>query len=300
MAGQSAGCQTEASVFQNREISGGEAVRCAAQYLAAHQIEDADNDAWLLFSYVTHITRAMFLAERWARMDQEALERYVALLVRRAAHLPLQHLTGEQEFMGLTFKVNEHVLIPRQDTEVLVEEALNYVRSGMDILDVCTGSGCILLSVLKLGEKKCRGILHGTGVDLSREALQVAEENAGRLQVEATFLHSDLFAEVQGQYDMILSNPPYIEKAVVETLEEEVRIHEPRMALDGGEDGLDFYRKITAESVQYLRKGGLLLFEIGYDQGEAVSALMKEHFAEVRVIQDLAGLDRVVSGVYCG
>ena len=169
----------------------------------------------------------------------------------------------------------------------------------MDILDVCTGSGCILLSVLKLGEKKCRGILHGTGVDLSREALQVAEENAGRLQVEATFLHSDLFAEVQGQYDMILSNPPYIEKAVVETLEEEVRIHEPRMALDGGEDGLDFYRKITAESVQYLRKGGRLLFEIGYDQGEAVSALMKEHFAEVRVIQDLAGLDRVVSGVYC-
>jgi len=128
----------------------------------------------------------------------------------------------------------------------------------------------------------------------------VAEENAGRLQVEATFLHSDLFAEVQGQYDMILSNPPYIEKAVVETLEEEVRIHEPRMALDGGEDGLDFYRKITAESVQYLRKGGRLLFEIGYDQGEAVSALMKEHFAEVRVIQDLAGLDRVVSGVYCG
>ena len=202
--------------------------------------------------------------------------------------------------MGLTFKVNEHVLIPRQDTEVLVEEALNYVRSGMDILDVCTGSGCILLSVLKLGEKKCRGILHGTGVDLSREALQVAEENAGRLHVEATFLHSDLFAEVQGQYDMILSNPPYIEKAVVETLEEEVRIHEPRMALDGGEDGLDFYRKITAESVQYLRKGGRLLFEIGYDQGEAVSALMKEHFAEVRVIQDLAGLDRVVSGVCCG
>ena len=181
-----------------------------------------------------------------------------------------------------------------------MEEALNYVRSGMDILDVCTGSGCILLSVLKLGKKKCRGILHGTGVDLSREALQVAEENAGRLQVEATFLHSDLFAEVQGQYDMILSNPPYIEKAVVETLEEEVRIHEPRMALDGGEDGLDFYRKITAESVQYLRKGGRLLFEIGYDQGEAVSALMKEHFAEVRVIQDPAGLDRVVSGVYCG
>ncbi len=134
------------------------------------------------------------------------------MIDKRSTHIPLQHLTGEQEFMGLTFKVNEHVLIPRQDTEVLVEEALNYVRSGMDILDVCTGSGCILLSGLKLGEKKCRGILHGPVWDLSREALQVAEENAGRLQVEATFLHSDLFAEVQGQYDMILSNPPYMRK----------------------------------------------------------------------------------------
>ena len=146
----------------------------------------------------------------------------------------------------------------------------------------------------------CRGTLNGTGVDLSEEALQVAEENARELQVEAAFLHSDLFTEVKGQYDMILSNPPYIEKAVVETLEAEVRDHEPRMALDGGEDGLDFYRKIAEESVQYLREGGRLLFEIGYDQGEAVSSLMKEHFAEVRVIQDLAGLDRVVSGVYRG
>ena len=257
-------------------------------------------DAWYLMEEMLHVSRTRYLMEPSKEVSPEDEMLYKKQIARRAEHIPLQHLTGEQEFMGLAFKVNEHVLIPRQDTEVLVEEALNYVRSGMDILDVCTGSGCILLSVLKLGEKKCRGILHGTGVDLSREALQVAEENAGRLQVEATFLHSDLFAEVQGQYDMILSNPPYIEKAVVETLEEEVRIHEPRMALDGGEDGLDFYRKITAESVQYLRKGGRLLFEIGYDQGEAVSALMKEHFAEVRVIQDLAGLDRVVSGVYCG
>ena len=263
-------------------------------------IAEWDLDAWYLLEYVTGVSRSQYFLDPEREVPQEQKAAYRQMIEKRSTHIPLQHLTGEQEFMGLAFKVNEHVLIPRQDTEVLVEEALNYVRSGMDILDVCTGSGCILLSVLKLGKKKCRGILHGTGVDLSREALQVAEENAGRLQVEATFLHSDLFAEVQGQYDMILSNPPYIEKAVVETLEEEVRIHEPRMALDGGEDGLDFYRKITAESVQYLREGGQLLFEIGYDQGEAVSALMKEHFAEVRLIQDLAGLDRVVSGVYCG
>ena len=263
------------------------------QGLPPHEVQ-------LLLEHLTALSRTALLL----RMDDPAPDLLVQqlneMVQQRLTGYPLQYLLGEWEFFGLPFFVGEGVLIPRADTEVLVEEALNYVRSGMDILDVCTGSGCILLSVLKLGEKKCRGILHGTGVDLSREALQVAEENAGRLQVEATFLHSDLFAEVQEQYDMILSNPPYIEKAVVETLEEEVRIHEPRMALDGGEDGLDFYRKITAESVQYLRKGGRLLFEIGYDQGEAVSALMKEHFAEVRVIQDLAGLDRVVSGVYCG
>ena len=281
-------------------FSYGELVEEGQRRLAAAGVEEAAVDAWLLFSYDKKVDRTWYLLHRTQPASGEEQEAYLKLIARRCERVPLQHITGEQEFMGLPFRVTPDVLIPRQDTEVLVEEALNYVRSGMDILDVCTGSGCILLSVLKLGEKKCRGILHGTGVDLSREALQVAEENAGRLQVEATFLHSDLFAEVQGQYDMILSNPPYIEKAVVETLEEEVRIHEPRMALDGGEDGLDFYRKITAESVQYLRKGGRLLFEIGYDQGEAVSALMKEHFAEVRVIQDLAGLDRVVSGVYCG
>lgn len=264
-------------------------------------IAEWDLDAWYLLEYVTGVSRSQYFLDPEREVPQEQEVLYRQMIDKRSTHIPLQHLTGEQEFMGLTFKVNEHVLIPRQDTEVLVEEALNYVRSGMDILDVCTGSGCILLSVLKLGEKKCRGILHGTGVDLSREALQVAEENAGRLQVEATFLHSDLFAEVQGQYDMILSNPPYIEKAVVETLEEEVRIHEPRMALDGGEDGLDFYRKITAESVQYLRKGGRLLFEIGYDQGEAVKLLMEEEgYEEVTVSQDLAGLDRVVYGTFNG
>ena len=182
MAGQSAGCQTKASVFQNREISGGEAVRCAAQYLAAHQIEDADNDAWLLFSYVTHITRAMFLAERRARMDQEALERYEALLVRRAAHIPLQHLTGEQEFMGFPFQVNEHVLVPRQDTEILVEEALKVLAPGDHVLDLCTGSGCIAISLWKL----CTG-LTVDAADLSAEALAVAKENAKALEAGVAF-----------------------------------------------------------------------------------------------------------------
>ena len=244
MAGQSAGCQTEASVFQNREISGGEAVRCAAQYLAAHQIEDADNDAWLLFSYVTHITRAMFLAERRARMDQEALERYEALLVRRAAHIPLQHLTGEQEFMGFPFHVNEHVLVPRQDTEILVEEALKVLAPGDHVLDLCTGSGCIAISLWKL----CTG-LTVEAADLSAEALAVAKENAKALEAGVAFFRGDLFEAVTGRqmYDCIVSNPPYIRTEVIETLSEEVRAHEPYQALDGKEDGLYFYREIVPE-----------------------------------------------------
>ena len=272
MAGQSAGCQTEASVFQNREISGGEAVRCAAQYLAAHQIEDADNDAWLLFSYVTHITRAMFLAERRARMDQEALERYEALLVRRAAHIPLQHLTGEQEFMGFPFHVNEHVLVPRQDTEILVEEALKVLAPGDHVLDLCTGSGCIAISLWKL----CTG-LTVEAADLSAEALAVAKENAKALEAGVAFFRGDLFEAVTGRqmYDCIVSN----------------------QALDGKEDGLYFYREIVRKSGSYLKPGGHLLFEIGYDQAEAVSMLMQTRgYEEIEVIRDLAGLDRVVKG----
>ena len=294
MAGQSAGCQTKASVFQNREISGGEAVRCAAQYLAAHQIEDADNDAWLLFSYVTHITRAMFLAERRARMDQEALERYEALLVRRAAHIPLQHLTGEQEFMGFPFQVNEHVLVPRQDTEILVEEALKVLAPGDHVLDLCTGSGCIAISLWKL----CTG-LTVDAADLSAEALAVAKENAKALEAGVAFFRGDLFEAVTGRqmYDCIVSNPPYIRTEVIETLSEEVRAHEPYQALDGKEDGLYFYREIVRKSGSYLKPGGHLLFEIGYDQAEAVSMLMQtQGYEEIEVIRDLAGLDRVVKG----
>lgn len=294
MAGQSAGCQTEASVFQNREISGGEAVRCAAQYLAAHQIEDADNDAWLLFSYVTHITRAMFLAERRARMDQEALERYEALLVRRAAHIPLQHLTGEQEFMGFPFQVNEHVLVPRQDTEILVEEALKVLAPGDHVLDLCTGSGCIAISLWKL----CTG-LTVDAADLSAEALAVAKENAKALEAGVAFFRGDLFEAVTDRqmYDCIVSNPPYIRTEVIETLSEEVRAHEPYQALDGKEDGLYFYREIVRKSGSYLKPGGHLLFEIGYDQAEAVSMLMQtQGYEEIEVIRDLAGLDRVVKG----
>ena len=286
--------QEKECVFPDREISGGEAVRSAAQYLAAHQIEDADNDAWLLFSYVTHISRAMFLAERRARVPEEQLERYEALLVQRAAHIPLQHLTGEQEFMGFPFHVSHHVLVPRQDTEVLVEEALGVIKAGDHVLDLCTGSGCIAISLWKL----CAG-LTVDAADLSAEALAVAKENAKALDAAVSFFQGDLFEAVADRpaYDCIVSNPPYIRTEVIETLSEEVRVHEPYQALDGKEDGLYFYRKIIRNAGSYLKPGGYLLFEIGYDQAEAVSMLMqKQDYEEIEVIRDLAGLDRVVKG----
>lgn len=261
-------------------------------------IADASVDAWYLLQYVLEKEtgqrpdRTWYFLHQEDEMEKETSEEYMRLRELRMEHIPLQHLTHEQEFFGYSFYVNEHVLIPRQDTEILVEEALKRVRSGMQILDMCTGSGCILLSVLK----EVPGTV-GTGVDLSAEALKVARENKERLQSEAVFLQSDLFEEVQGSFDVIISNPPYIRTAVIEELMPEVKDHEPRMALDGTGDGLYYYRRIVQQSQHYLKKDGWLLFEIGHDQGEDVCRLLMEAgFSEVRVIKDLAGLDRVAEG----
>lgn len=257
-------------------------------------IAEWDLDAWYLLEHVTGCTRSFYFLYPDKEADICHVQQYEELIRKRSIHIPLQHLTGIQEFMGLSFHVNEDVLIPRQDTEILVEEALKYIREGMHILDMCTGSGCILLSVLKLGPK-----VTGTGVDLSERALAVAEKNRDTLDVRAEFLESDLFEKVTGSYDCILSNPPYIPSRVVDTLMEEVRKHEPRQALDGREDGLYFYRKIIEQSPQYLKPGGMLFFEIGYDQAEAVKSLMGAGFTDIHVVKDLAGLDRVVYGSLC-
>ena len=196
--------------------------------------------------------------------------------------------------MGLEFLVDENVLIPRQDTEILVEEVLRELTDGSRILDLCTGSGCILLSLLHYSND-CVGV----GSDISEEALCVARKNAERLGIRADFLCGDLFERVGGRYDFIVSNPPYIASGEIRKLMEEVRLHEPLSALDGHEDGLFFYRRIIGECPDYLVRGGSLYLEIGWDQGGAVKALMEEAgFHEVRVTKDYAGLDRVVSGVW--
>lgn len=262
-------------------------------------IEEAGLDAWYLLEYVTGINRATYFADSNQEMKDSHRVTYQTLISERETRIPLQHLTGVQEFMGLEFRVNEHVLIPRQDTEILVETALEKIntKKPLRVLDMCTGSGCILLSVLSYGRKKCE--ITGVGVDVSDKALQVAKENARNLQVDAEWIESDLFSGVSEKFDMILSNPPYIPSAVIKTLQPEVREHDPLLALDGKEDGLYFYRKITEESRNYLQPGGWLIFEIGAEQGEAVSSYLKQNgFVQVAVKKDLTGLDRVVCGVY--
>ena len=267
-------------------------LREGREALQAAGIPEWDLDAWYLLEYAAHCTKNEYFLRPEKEVLPQEKQLYRTLIRKRSAHIPLQYLTGSQEFMGLSFFVDENVLIPRQDTEILVEEALRALGSGMRVLDVCTGSGCILLSLLKL----CAG-LEGTGTDLSEKALQVAGENARRLGVEASFVQGDLFEQVSGKYDCIVSNPPYIASREVDVLMEEVRDHEPRMALDGGEDGLYFYRKIAVQSPKYLNDRGRIFLEIGFDQGEAVAGLLAPAFDEVRIVQDLAGLDRVVCGI---
>lgn len=261
--------------------------------LAEAGIEEAGLDARLLLEFVCHTGRNDLLVHGDREVEAACEEQYHELIARRSAHIPLQHLTGVQEFMGLEFAVNEHVLIPRQDTEILVEEVMRNLHDGFRILDMCTGSGCILLSLLHYSND-----CSGTGADISGEALEVAQRNAESLgETKAVFVQSDLFDKVEGKFEIIVSNPPYIRSDVIHTLMDEVRLHEPLGALDGKEDGLHFYKRIVEESKRYLCHGGQLFFEIGYDQKEAVVDLMKAAgFKDVTAVKDFAGLDRVVYG----
>lgn len=262
--------------------------------LTAAGLEEAGLDARILLEYICDTNRNDLLVYGNREVEDDKVQIYFKLIGKRSERIPLQHLTGVQSFMGLEFQVNEHVLIPRQDTEVLVETVLKDLQEGMRILDMCTGSGCILISLLH--ERSCTGL----GVDISPEALQIAKKNADNLlehRSNAEFKWSNLFCNVEGTFDVIVSNPPYIKTEVIDTLMVEVKKHEPMLALDGEADGLSFYRRIIADSRRYLKPEGKLYFEIGYDQAEAVSMLMSEaQFREIKVIRDYADLDRVVFG----
>ena len=259
-------------------------------------IREAALDAWYLLEFATGISKASYYGDPDKEIKEEEAARYLGYIEIRKSRIPLQHITKEQAFMGYPFYVDEHVLIPRQDTETLVEEALKVLKPGMQVLDLCTGSGCILISLMKM----CTG-LYGTGSDISEDALEVARKNACRLEVNAAFIRSSLFEHISGRYDLIVSNPPYIPTSVIEGLQEEVRLYDPFIALDGKEDGLYFYREIIKAGIRYLRPEGYLMFEIGYDQGNEVACLMeKQGYRNILVKKDLAGLDRVVSGMYNG
>lgn len=269
-----------------------EAMSFGEKKLNTAGIVDAKTDAWILLTYVCKIDRTYYYVHMDEEMSPELLAEYEAILNKRTEHVPLQYITGEQEFMGISFHVNEAVLIPRQDTETLVEEALKIIHPGMKVLDMCTGSGCILISILKNIVD-----VEGFGYDISKQAINVAKENAKLNNVNAMFERSDLFEDVTDTFDVIVSNPPYIPTDVIGGLMPEVAVYEPIQALDGKEDGLHFYRRIVEEASKYLNPEGKLLFEIGHDQGEAVSSLMIEAgYKGVRVIKDLAGNDRVVIG----
>lgn len=269
-----------------------EAISFGEEKLNIAGIDDAKHDAWLLLTFICKIDRTFYYVHMDDDMSVEQVAEYENVLNKRAEHVPLQYITGEQEFMGIPFHVNDSVLIPRQDTETLVEEALKVVRPGMKVLDMCTGSGCILISILKNIVD-----VEGFGYDISKQAINVAKENAKLNNVNATFERSDLFDDVSDKFDVIVSNPPYIPTDVIGGLMPEVAVFEPMLALDGKEDGLHFYRRIVEKALEYLNPGGKLLFEIGHDQGKSVSGLMKEAgFQDVRVVKDLVGNDRVVIG----
>lgn len=262
--------------------------------LQAAGVLEYKEDAWLLLSYVTGVSKAIFLCNRNMPIPKEQEAYCNQLFVERAKRIPLQYLTGEQGFMGLIFQVNPHVLIPRQDTESLVEEAGKILKEKQNarVLDLCTGSGCIIISLAcfyKFGL--------AVGADISGEALKVARENAKRHKVDVSFIQSDLFTGISGKFDIIISNPPYIRTGVIASLEPEVREYEPILALNGKEDGLYFYQNIIKQAEEYLVHGGDLLFEIGYDQGEQVSGLLASYgYTDIKIKKDLAGLNRVCMG----
>ena len=290
-----------------------EAYEYGVEQLEAEGIENADCDIRILLEDLCGVDREELFIQGDKVISRRETEIFMNAVNKRMGHYPVQYITGKQEFMGLTFTVNQNVLIPRMDTEILVEEVMRQLNDKSRILDMCTGSGCILLSLLYYSND-CEGV----GVDISEEALDVAKDNAGRLILDDTFdllfktggmgkkhldedkiefIQSNLFNDVRGRFDIIVSNPPYIRSDVIPTLMEEVRDYEPILALDGKEDGLYFYRKIIEKSPDYLNPGGLLFFEIGYDQAHDVVALMEEAgFKDVTVVQDYAHLDRVVWG----
>lgn len=272
-----------------------ELLKRAELRLCEAEITEAKVDAWYLMEAAFGIDRTWYyLHGGEAAVDEEKVSLFLKWIEKRAEGFPVQQLTGRASFMGFEFAVTADVLVPRQDTETLVETALLGMPENACVLDMCTGSGCIILSLAAL-----RPDLRGLGADLSEKALAVAEKNRTGLKLEkqVQLIRSDMFDSVSGRFDMIVSNPPYIRSDEIGSLMTEVKDHEPRMALDGGADGLTFYRRLISGAPDHLKEGGQLIMEIGCDQAADVTALMSAAgYKEITVVKDLPGLDRVVCG----
>lgn len=277
----------------------GELLQYGRQVLTEHGNEYAKYESKVLLEELLGIKYMQMLLNPDLPVSEAKEKQYKNMISRRCEHYPLQYILGYAHFMDYTFIVDENVLIPRSDTEVLVEladELLTnyepYKQNGISLLDMCCGSGCIGIS-LKLYHES----LNLTLCDISKDALLIAGKNLEKYHIKGNLLESDLFHHVNDKYSMIVCNPPYIESEVISTLMPEVKEYEPVLALDGGRDGLDFYKAILTDVKQYLNPKGYLLFEIGYNQGQAVCDLMIEKgFLDVQVKKDYAGLDRVVYG----
>lgn len=281
-----------------------EAVLKGAASLKCSGVESPEYDSRELMLKAAEFDSTQYLCRSTEKVPAECLATFQEYIERRMNREPLQHILGEACFYGRSFLVNENVLVPRLDTEILVEQALKVTRDNDAVLDMCTGSGCIIITMAL--ERK---LSFACGCDLSDKALEVAQSNAERLIQDNKgifrFCQGDLFDSLDKncglepdshfKFDVIVSNPPYIETEVINTLSDEVRLHEPVMALDGSPDGLEFYRRISAKAPEYLKLGGYLLYEIGCNQGQQVSMIMEEAgFRDIEIIKDLAGLDRVV------
>ncbi|MBO5743047.1 MAG: peptide chain release factor N(5)-glutamine methyltransferase [Clostridia bacterium] len=261
-------------------------------------LPDARSEAQKLAAFVLKKDTLYLAINKNEEFPCEKLKILKELSAKRAAGKPFAYITGIKEFMSLEFEVDENVLIPRPETEELVDIIANdFKNESPDILDLCTGSGAICISLAHyIKNAKC------TGVDISSKAIDLAKRNAKRLGLEerCTFKEADVLADsdFEKKFDIVVSNPPYIETCVIESLDNTVKNYEPRLALDGGDDGLMFYRTITNNISFYLKKGGMLYFEIGYNQGEALKNIMQEKFADVKILKDLSGNDRIALGRY--
>ena len=261
-----------------------------AKMLTQAGIDEAELDAGYILEYITGLNSAQYFIHSEDIIEKNKAEEFFRLIERRSKRIPLSYVIGTRDFFGLTFKVDENVLIPEQETELLVEEVIKH-SEGKSVLDMCTGSGCIAISIALFGKPS-----KVAASDISEKALEVARENAKSLKAgEISFIQGDMFENVTDKFDIIVSNPPYIETGEIDELMPEVRDYIPRLALDGDIDGLKFYRIISKEAVKKLNKNGRIFYEIGYNQSRAVASILFENgFTDITVIKAYSGLDRIV------